>query len=81
MISSKHWVVEGINEWKQITGGYNWYSFTLFQCYFEAGFIGGYEFHFTLLGLGFYIRYNTDKALKRFDEWDRELKEEFKDLV
>lgn len=30
----------------------------------------GYEFHFTLLGLGVYIRYNTDKSLAQFEEWD-----------
>lgn len=81
MISSKHWVVEGRNDWKQIFGGYNWYSFTLIECYFETGFIGGYEFHFTLFGLGFFIRYNTDKALKQFDKWQDEIDEEFKNPV
>jgi len=75
MISTKHWLVEFSNEWKQLFGKYNWYTFTLIYCYFEKGFVDGYEFHFTLLGLGIYIRYNTDKSNEQFDEWKREFNE------
>ena len=70
----KHWLIEPINEWKQLTGKYNWYTLTLIYIYGEKSW-GGYEFWFTLLGLGFRARYNTDKSLERFDEWDKEVEE------
>ena len=61
------------NEWRQIGNKYNWYNCTLVQVYFEKDMMTfGYELHFTLLGLGFYLRYNTDKALRKFARWDKE---------
>jgi len=81
-MKTKHWLVEPINEWRQIKGGYNWYSFTLIHIYFEKENIAhGYEFWFTLFGLGFTIRYNTDRSLEQFDEWDRDVEEELKDTL
>jgi len=57
----KNWVFEFKNEWKQLRGGFNWYTFTPIYIYFENDkYTGGVEFSFTLLGLGFYIRYNYD---------------------
>lgn len=68
------WVVEFTNDWKQLVGKWNWYTFTIVELYFENDkFTHGYEFVFTLLGLGIRIRYNTDKALKQFDKWEQEV--------
>jgi hypothetical protein len=72
-METKHWLVEGRNEWKQLFGKYNWYTCTLIYIYFEKeNMAHGYEFNFTLLGFGFYIRYNTDKSNEQFDEWSNE---------
>ena len=72
-METKHWLVEGINQWKQLWGGYNWYTVTLIQIEFERELMAyGYEFIFTMLGLGFRVRYNTDKSLEQFDEWSDE---------
>ena len=68
----KNWVFEFNNEWKQLSGEWNWYCFTLIYIYGEKSW-GGYEFWFTVLGLGIYIRYNTKKSHKQFDEWEKEL--------
>ena len=75
-MGTKHWLIEPINEWKQLRGKYNWYTATFIHCQFERELMAyGYEFQFILLGLGFRARYNTDKSLERFDEWDREAEE------
>lgn len=77
MFESNHWLVEFVNEWKQIIGKWNWYTFTFIEIYFENDkFTKGYEFQFMLLGLGVRIRYNTEDALKLFDEWGDEIDEE-----
>ena len=76
MIETKHWIIEGGNEWKQLLGGYNWYNITIVTIYLENDVMThGYEFVFTLLGLGIRIRYNTDKALEQFKEWSSEVDE------
>lgn len=78
-METKHWLIEPINEWSQLRGEYNWYTMTLIHIYFEKEHMAhGYEFWFTLLGLGFYIRYNTDKSLEQFEFWRVELKEKVK---
>lgn len=59
-------------ELKQLKGGYNWYTLTIINLYFEKDGWGGYEAWFTLLGFTLMVRYNTDKALKQFDEWSDE---------
>jgi len=75
-LESKHWLLELHNEWTQLFDKYNWYTWTLFHCHLEKESMAhGYEFELTLLGLGFRIRYNTDKSLKQFDEWDNEVDE------
>lgn len=75
-METKHWLIEGINEWKQLKGGYNWYTFTFIYIPFKKENMAyGYEFWFTLLGLGFYIRYNTDKSLEQFEKWEKEAAE------
>lgn len=76
MFETKHWVFQFTNEWSQCRGKFNWYSFTFIQVYFEKDtFTHGYEFHFTLFGLGFYIRYNTGESLKLFERWEKEIED------
>ena len=72
-METKHWIVEGINQWEQLKGGFNWYTMTFIQIEFEKELIAyGYEFIFIILGLGFRVRYNTDKSLEQFEEWNDE---------
>ena len=71
------WIIEGINNWKQLLGTWNWYTWTLIHVEFEKENMAyGFEFMFVLLGFGFRIRYNTDKALEQFDEWEEEIGKE-----
>ena len=59
IFKKENWIFEFNNEWGQIFGKYNWYSFTFWHLYFEnETHSGGVELHFMLLGLGFYLRYN-----------------------
>ena len=75
------WVIEFQNDWKQIIGKWNWYTFTVIELYFENDkWTHGYEAMFVLLGLGVRIRYNTDKALEQFAEWDKEATKRLKDI-
>ena len=72
-METKHWLVEGINQWEQLKGGFNWYTMTFIQIEFEKELMAyGYEFIFIILGLGFRVRYNTDKSLEQFEEWNDE---------
>jgi hypothetical protein len=67
-------VVQGINEWAQFQGKWNWVSFTLIHINFEKDvWIGGYELTFVVLGLGVFLRFNNDKALKKFKEWETDV--------
>jgi len=79
MIETKHWLIEFQNDWRQLFGKWNWYSITICSIYFEVdNFTHGYEFECVILGLGFRVRYNTDKALEQFDEWKKEIADELK---
>jgi hypothetical protein len=61
---------EWCNEWKQLWGKYNWYSFTLVNINYEKqDFTHGHEFTFIVLGLGFWLRINNPT----FDEWTDEM--------
>ena len=72
-METKHWLVEGINQWEQLKGGFNWYTMTFIQIEFEKELMAyGYEFIFIIIGLGFRVRYNTDKSLEQFEEWNDE---------
>lgn len=67
------WIFQPINEWVQLLHTFNWYTFTLINIEYEDDvFTGGYEFTFILLGLGLRIRYNTDEAFEKFEEWTKE---------
>jgi len=69
-------VWEWYNEWGQVYSRrkFNWYTGTFIHAYVEYEHFG-YQFQIVLLGLGFYVRYNTDKSLKLFKKWEREAKE------
>ena len=69
----KNWIIEFRNDWEQVFGKWNWYSFTIIQIYFENDIMcPGYEFECIILGLGFRIRINRSwegtEIQKRIDE-------------
>lgn len=53
------WLAHFINEWRQLGGGYNWYTFNLIQ--FEVEMSYGFECSVVLLGFGFRIRRNSTR--------------------
>lgn len=68
-----------LNDWKQLRGKYNWYSFHFIYIYFEKDMmLDGYEFEFMILGLGFRIRWNyadeDNEIIKAAKEAEKELK-------
>ena len=66
-------LIEFINDWKQLTGKWNWYTFTFINIEFENDIMShGYEFYFVVLGLGIRIRYNKAS----FKEWVEEAKKD-----
>jgi|SRR3990167_7744731 len=72
---TKNSFIHGVNDWKQIFGNWNWYSFTFITIYAERDFfVGGYEFEFVILGLGFRFRHNDKNARTKFKEWDKEIR-------
>jgi len=67
------WIFEFINEWKQLIGSWNWYTFTFINIEIENDlFTHGVEFLFIVLGFGFRIRYNKPS----FDKWAKDLMKE-----
>jgi len=51
--------IHTLNDWNQLWGNYNWYSFHFIRVYFENDVMtGGWEFEFAVLGLGFRLRWN-----------------------
>lgn len=72
---TKNTFLELDTEWKQLRGGYNWYSFTLVNIYFENDkFTGGHEYVFTLLGFILRVRHNTAEFYRKEAEWMKEAK-------
>ena len=62
-----------INEWAQIIGRWNWYSFTLIEISAENDITApGFELTIIILGLGFRLRINRDwsgsELQKRIDD-------------
>jgi hypothetical protein len=63
-------LIEFVNDWRQLVGSWNWYTFTLINIEFENDVMThGYEFYFVILGLGIRIRYNKAS----YQEWANEL--------
>lgn len=76
ILETKHWLIGFDNEWSQLWGKYNWYTFTLIEVRFENDKTTyGYEFEMWLIGLCVRIRYNTDKSLELFEKWNDEAKD------
>jgi len=68
--------IHGRNDWGQLFGKYNWYSFHFIHVYFENEVMtGGWELECVLLGLGFRLRYNyafeESEAGKRLEEYKK----------
>lgn len=56
---TKDFFISSYNDWSQLFGKFNWYTFTLINIYFENDkWTGGINFEFIILGLGFRVRYN-----------------------
>lgn len=71
----KRFVITPINEWKQIGGKYNWYSFTICNLYFEyEKMLEGIEFSIIIFGIGIYIRFNLPASDKIFIEFNKKIK-------
>lgn len=61
-------------EWSQLRGGYNWYTFTLIEAYFENDkFTGGHEYVVCLLGFRLRVRHNTPEFYKKEAEWKSDI--------
>jgi len=61
MFENNKIILSFLNEWSQLCGTYNWYTFTFARIEFEnEPYTGGWDFEFILLGLGFRFRYNYD---------------------
>ena len=60
----------------QVFGKWNWLGFTVINIYVEKDvWIGGYELELGLLGFNISIRYNDDKALAKFKQYEQEIKD------
>lgn len=61
-------------QWLQFFGKYNWYTFQFLNIEFEYDKMTfGYEFLLTILGFSFRYRYNTDKAIEQFKEFEKDI--------
>ena len=75
----ERFVLEFYNEWEQVYARkkFNWYTGTFIHAYFEYEHFG-FSGQFVLFGFGFYFRYNTDKSIKLFKKWQKELEKMWK---
>lgn len=66
MLDKDNWILEGWQEWSQLLGGCNWYTFTPVKFEFEWDrMFGALELTVILLGLGARVRWTyaeTEKA-------------------
>jgi hypothetical protein len=72
-MKNKEFVFEFKNDWKQLIGKWNWYSFTFVEFYVEhEKWLKAWNSQFTILGLGVYIRLNYDVAFltAKLKEWE-----------
>lgn len=62
---------------------WNWISYHFIYIYFEKDNLAGpaYEFWFYFMGVGFYFRYNTDKAVKLMRKWERDFQKHLKKMT
>jgi hypothetical protein len=53
--------IHSVNDWKQIIGKWNWYTFTFIEISAENDIMcPGFEFVFVICGLGLRYRHNRD---------------------
>lgn len=73
---SKNSFVHTINQWGQLFGRFNWYTFTPIEIEFEnETMTGGFEFVIMLLGLGLRFRYNYNDIVENMSiEVENEIK-------
>ena len=74
-MKNKELIFEFQNDWKQLIGKWNWYSFTFVEFRVEhEKWLKAYDMQITLLGFGLYIRLNTDVAFleAKLKEWSDE---------
>lgn len=65
--TNKEIIFEFQNDWQQLIGKWNWYTFTFIEFYIEnEKWLKGWSFQLTLLGLGIYVRFNYD--IKRLEK-------------
>jgi len=77
----RNWFLEFIEEYSQFLGGCNWYTFhPVFIEFEDDRRMGGVEFTFVVLGLGFRWRWNYTEtpATKRIKKAMRDIKDEIK---
>jgi hypothetical protein len=77
-MKNKEIIFELTNDWQFLFGKYNWTTFTFIQLYIEhEKWLKGWDLHFTLLGLGVYIRFNYDVKFldDKLNEWGADLEE------
>lgn len=62
---------------------WNWFEFHFIYIYFEKDMMAGpaYEFWFYFMGIGFYFRYNTEKAVKLIRSWERDYQKQLKEMI
>jgi len=74
-LKNKELIFEFKNDWTQLIGKWNWYSFTFIEFYIEnEKWLKAWYIQFTLLGLGVYIRLNYDVAFlkEKLSEFESE---------
>lgn len=74
-MKNKEILFEFKNDWQQIIGKWNWYSFTFIQFYVEhEKWLRAISLEFTILGIGVYIRFNYDveSLNKKLSDWEAE---------
>lgn len=74
-MKNKQFIFEFQNDWEQLVEKWNWYSFTFIWFYIEhETWLKAWSLHFTILGLGVYLRFNYDvKYLnKKISSWEAE---------
>ena len=72
-MKNKELIFEFKNDWSQLIGKYNWYSFTFLELRVEhETWLKAWDLQFTLLGFGVYIRLNYDVKFlkKKIKSWD-----------
>lgn len=62
---------------------WNWFEFHFINIYVGKDMMAGpaYEFWFYFMGIGFYFRYNTDKAIRLMRKWERDYQKDLKEMM